>query len=194
MLTAILSNRPAVGSVLRELRSGCVGNGFLMFDESVHILKSCLLIFFVYTLAINCFRFFVAFYTHTQKTSFDKSVFLCAAFLVLTKPDQIRFDHFLVPVQCTGFGLLSPEKASSHSAAIPSFSPCVQCFRVSGCQAYSFTTDRYGIFNVSTPLGACRTHEWRGGGWGGGRVHNKFAPELTRRDRKTVSHPAPPGD
>ena len=32
----------------------------------------------------------------------------------------------------------------------------VQCFR---CEAYSFAMDGYGIFNVRTSLGACRTHE-----------------------------------
>ena len=45
------------------------------------------------------------------------------------------------------------------------------------CEAYSFTTDGYGIFNVCTNLGACPTHE-------GGSGTNKSAQELTRRDRK----------
>ena len=33
------------------------------------------------------------------------------------------------------------------------------CDRTTGCETYSFTTDGYGIFNVHTNLGACRTHE-----------------------------------
>ena len=31
------------------------------------------------------------------------------------------------------------------------------CSHTTGCEAYSFATDRYGIFNVRTNLGACRT-------------------------------------
>ena len=52
---------------------------------------------------------------------------------------------------------------------------------------YSFRTDGYGIFNVRTNLGACRTHE-------GGSGTNKSAQELTRRDKISLSYPAPPGD
>ena len=67
--------------------------------------------------------------------------------------------------------------------------PCAvfMCFRTSGCEAYSFTTDGYGIFNVRTHLGACRTHEE-------GSDTNKPAQELTRREKRTVPHPAQPGD
>ena len=58
------------------------------------------------------------------------------------------------------------------------------CFHATGCEAYYFTTDGYGIFNVRTLLGACHTHE-------GGSGTNRSTQELTRRDRKTVAHPAP---
>ena len=92
------------------------------------------------------------------------------------------------------FGLLSPSReASSHSAALPSFFVFVvlcavfSCFHNTGCGVYSFTTDEYGIFNVHTNVGACHTHK-------GGSGTNKSAHELTRRDRKSVPHPAPPGD
>ena len=61
------------------------------------------------------------------------------------------------------------------------------CDHTTGCKAYSFTTDGYGIFNVRTNLGAYRSHE-------GGSGTNKSAQELIRRDRKTAAHPAPPGD
>ena len=44
---------------------------------------------------------------------------------------------------------------------------CVQYFRVSGCEAYSFKTDGYRIFNVRTNLGAIHTKGWRGVGVGG---------------------------
>ena len=44
-----------------------------------------------------------------------------------------------------------------------------------GCEAYSFTTDGYGIFNVRKNVGACRTHE-------GGSGTKKSAQELTRSD------------
>ena len=61
------------------------------------------------------------------------------------------------------FGLLSPGKASSHSTALPSFifTMCAlfSCLHTTGCEAYSFTTDEYGIFNMHTNVGACRTHE-----------------------------------
>ena len=38
------------------------------------------------------------------------------------------------------------------------------CLHTTGREAYSFTTNRYGIFDVRTHLGACRLHErgsWR---------------------------------
>ena len=47
--------------------------------------------------------------------------------------------------------------------------------------------DGYGIINVLTNLGVCRTHE-------GGSGTNKPAQELTQRGRKTVSYPVLPGD
>ena len=58
------------------------------------------------------------------------------------------------------------------------------CDHTTGCEAYSFTTDGYGIFNVHINLGACRMHEVGSG---------KSAQELTWRDRKNVPHPASPG-
>ena len=65
---------------------------------------------------------------------------------------------------------------------------CFQsCFHTTGCEAYSFTTDGYGIFNLRTNLGAYHTQERESG-------TNRSAQELTRRDRKNVSHPPPPGD
>ena len=72
------------------------------------------------------------------------------------------------------------------------------CFNTTGCEAYSFTTDGYGIFSVLTNLRACRTHEGEGGGSGGeggrggGSDTNKSAQELIQRDIKTVSHSASP--
>ena len=56
-------------------------------------------------------------------------------------------------------------------------------------EAYSFTTDGYGIFNVRTHLGAHRDMK----GWSS---TNKSAQDLTRRDRKLncLLPWAPPGD
>ena len=86
------------------------------------------------------------------------------------------------------FRSFSLGKLSSHCTALPSvFSPLCAvflCFYNTGCGAYSFTTDGYGIFNKRTHLGVCHTHE-------GGSGTNKSAKELTRSDRKTVPHPAP---
>ena len=65
---------------------------------------------------------------------------------------------------------------------------CVQYFGVSIPQAVrptSLTTDGYGIFNVRTNSGACRTHEGDSG------TNNSTQQELTWRDRKNVPHPAP---
>ena len=69
--------------------------------------------------------------------------------------NYIRFDNFLIPMLCghAKFGLLlSPGKASSHSTRrYPDcfFFLCAVflCFHTTGCEAYSFTTDGYGIFN-----------------------------------------------
>ena len=70
-------------------------------------------------------------------------------------------------MQCTDHsGCFPPlEKGRSHtySAALPTFfcgSSCVAvflCFYATDCEAYSYATDGYGIFNVRTTLGACRT-------------------------------------
>ena len=91
------------------------------------------------------------------------------------------------------FGVLSPGKVNSHSTAL-SRSPrplpmCAVflCFHTTDCEACSFTTYGFRIFNVRITVGACRRHE-------GGSGKNKSAQELTRRDRQSVSHPAPPGD
>ena len=51
------------------------------------------------------------------------------------------------------------------------------CNHATGCEAYSFMTDGYRIFNVHTHLGACLTHKLRSG-------TNKYAQELTRSTRR----------
>ena len=47
------------------------------------------------------------------------------------------------------------------------------CFHTTGCEAYSFATDKYVIFNVRKKLVACRTH-------GSGSGTKKPAQKLTR--------------
>ena len=95
----------------------------------------------------------------------------------------IRWDNFLVPMQCTGnLGCFSQGKlaAIARCYAALGFFPLwamFLCLHTTGSEAYSFTTDRYGIFNVRTNLGACCSHE-------GGSGTNKSAQELTQRDRK----------
>ena len=42
-----------------------------------------------------------------------------------------------------------------------------------GREAYSFTTDGYGVFNVRKNVGACSTHEGERGVGGGGGVRYK---------------------
>ena len=61
------------------------------------------------------------------------------------------------------------------------------CDHTTGREAYSITTDGYGVFNVRTTFGACRTHEEESG-------TNKPAQKLTLRDRKPVAHSVPPGN
>ena len=50
-------------------------------------------------------------------------------------------------------------------------------FYTTDCEAYSFTTDGYEIFNMHTHLGACHTYEVGSG-------TDKSAQELTRMDKK----------
>ena len=85
---------------------------------------------------------------------------------------KVFFLDFFFP-QCNAreIGLLFQGKASSHSTALPSFFLfflCVVhwCLHTTGCEAYSFMTDGYGIFNTCANLGACCTHEDMGGGGG----------------------------
>ena len=84
------------------------------------------------------------------------------------------------------FRLVSPGKANSHSTALAFVFSFEQCYRVSippaAADAYSFTTDGYGIFNIRTIwVRAVHTK--------GGSGTNNSAQELTRMDRKTVHLP-----
>ena len=58
------------------------------------------------------------------------------------------------------------------------------CDHTTGCESYSFTIGRYGIFYVCKHVGACRTHE-------GGSGTNESAQELIRRDRNICPLPCP---
>ena len=100
-------------------------------------------------------------------------------------------------MQCMEWTILAAflGKSQNHSMALPSliFSLCVMssCFHIIPPAVRSILVyDRwiYGIFNVCTNLDACRTHE----GGGGESGTNTTAKELTRRDRKSVPHLAPP--
>ena len=55
------------------------------------------------------------------------------------------------------------------------YAVCLLCEHTTGCETYSFTTDGYGIFNLRTNSGACRTHEM-------GSDTNKSVQELDGRD------------
>ena len=84
-----------------------------------------------------------------------------------------------------------PATTESRYPTLINYQPSVySIFCVTGCKAYSFTTDGYGIFNGRTQFCARRTHEGEGGGGSG--TTNKSAQELTRRDRKkTCPSPCP---
>ena len=117
------------------------------------------------------------------------------AVAVIMRSDSITFLS-----QCNArqnnSGCFPHEKANSHSTALPSFfglslllCAVCSCFHTTDCDAYSFTTDGYGIFNVRTHLGACRTHEQGSG---------TSKSQCTRVDsegpnKKSVSNPASPG-
>ena len=69
-------------------------------------------------------------------------------------------------MQCTSgnSGCFPLGKASSQSTALPQLllllfllllCALLSCLYTAGCEAYPFTTDGYGIFNVRTHLGAC---------------------------------------
>ena len=115
--------------------------------------------------------------------------------VVVVVVDSIRLDYitFLVPMQCTdNSGCFPRGKRAAIVRRYPDCFPFLcavfSCFDTTGCEAYSFTTAGYGIFNVRTHLGACHAHS-------GGSGTNRSAQELTRMDtHKNVSHPAPPGD
>ena len=99
--------------------------------------------------------------------------------------DWIRLDNFLVPMHAK-FGLLSQEKASSHSAVLPRFFSfsCMQYFCVSIPPAVRPTVIRQMDMGSLT----C-AHMWVRAVYtrkGGGSGTKKSAQELTRRDRKTV--------
>ena len=95
------------------------------------------------------------------------------------------------------YGLFYAGKASSHNTALVSFKIYIKkpplcavfsCFYSTGCEAYSFTTDEYGIFTMCTNVGVCSTHEK-------GSSPNKSAQELTWDGQKknlcSSPHPSP---
>ena len=87
------------------------------------------------------------------------------------------------------FGLLSPGKASSHSMALPNFfflCAVFSRFHTTGCEAYSFTTDGYGILMytqiwvraVHMKGGQAKTNLYKS--WLGGTEKNCLSPCPTR--------------
>ena len=108
--------------------------------------------------------------------------------------DYIRLDNCFVPMQCTGNTVCfrRGKRAGRQSAALPSFFIilcfCVRtfsCFHTTVCEAYSFATDGYWIFNVRTHLGACRTHEWRSG------TSKSICTRVDSEGQKNCSSPCP---
>ena len=74
------------------------------------------------------------------------------------------------------------QSRATQPQSIPNLMSAVfVCEYTTGGDAYSFTTVGYGIFNVRTHLGVCRTHEegyqgkgMGGGGEGAGAGRNKY--------------------
>ena len=64
------------------------------------------------------------------------------------------------------------------------------CDHTTGCEAYSFTTDGYGIFNVHTNLD-CVSYTVRKGIMQA-QSRNSAQELLSRRARQIVPHPTPP--
>ena len=62
----------------------------------------------------------------------------------------------------------------------------VSCSHTTGCDAYSFTADGYGIFNVRTNVGACGTHEGR---WGEGVRHKEVCTSVNSEGQKHCPSP-----
>ena len=78
-------------------------------------------------------------------------------------------------MQCMeNLGCFPQRKQAAIVQRYPAFLPVCSVFVLptTSCEAYSFTTDGYVIFNVHTNLGARHTHE-------GGSGTNKSAQELT---------------
>ena len=91
------------------------------------------------------------------------------------------------------FRLLSPRKASSHRAVLPSFFSllCAVFFVfIPPAEAYSLTTDGCGIFNERKKLGACCAHEA-----GRGVRHEEVCTRVdSERQKKKCSSFSPPED
>ena len=89
------------------------------------------------------------------------------------------------------FKLPFPGKASSRSTALPSGFPPMSAvfsyFHTTGCETYSYTTDGYGIFNVSI-IRVRAVHTKRG------QAQTSLHKSRFGGKETTVSHPAPPGD
>ena len=107
----------------------------------------------------------------SRKSSFLLFLFFCL-FVCLLLLFHLEFSHGKPET-------ISPRKASCDSPATQPYLitslvyAAFLCDHITGCEAYSFTTDGYGIFNVSTKLMWVRAvHERLSGAscryWGGG--------------------------
>ena len=120
----------------------------------------------------------------------------------ITSLFTVTFSHrmicslFIVSVTVTlilnvNIHTFTPFFAKHACGAFFSIFVSVNCDHTTGCEAYSFTTDGYGIFNVRTNLGACRTRTLERGS---GTCKQVCLHKSWLWDRKTVPHPAQPGN
>ena len=105
-------------------------------------------------------------------------------------------------MQCTGNSdCFSPGKRTAIVRRYPAFliiflpplCSVLSCIHIAGCEAYSFTTYGYGIFNVRRNLGACRRLRTKGreeGGEGGRGVRHRQICTTADSERQTKNCPS----
>ena len=129
--------------------------------------------------------------SHNHHSDYSATIVQCLWFFfspMVIRLDN-RLDDFFVPMQCTGnLDCFSRGKRGTLVRHYPaSHPPICSVFVFPYHRLWGLLIDMGSLTCTQICVNAIHTK-------GGYKAQNKTAQHWTRRDRKTVSHPSPPGD